>query len=94
MILGKAGIGHVAGFDGTIPGDQNDGNLRISGVDLAGQFQSIHAFHLPIRHQNIELLLAESLQGVGGVVGADRPVALHLEDLAAQPGQHLVVVDK
>src|SRR4051794_37230740 len=63
-------------------------------MDLLGQFQSIHAFHPEVRDQNVEVILAEFFQRLIGVIGGDGTITLHLQYLAAQACQHLMVVDK
>ena len=61
---------------------------------LLCELQAVHAFHAEVCNQDIEVLLVEFLQRVAGVIGADCPIALHLQDLAAQARQNLMIIDE
>src|SRR5215831_5635118 len=63
-------------------------------MDFAGQFQAVHSFHAKVGDQNVEIVFLELFQRLFSVAGADGTVPLHLQNLATQPCQDLVIVDK
>src|SRR5208283_5053393 len=74
--------------------DDDNRHSWILDVNSTGEFKAVHAIHLPVRHQNVELLLVELFQGLGSVVSAHCAIALRPQNGAAQARQHLVIVNE
>src|SRR5205085_10375291 len=90
----KTGIHVFSTVDRAISGDDDHRGVRALLAHAMREFYSVHPFHAKVGNENVEILLVKFLQRFLGAVGANRLVALHLKDLAAQSRQNLVVVDK
>src|SRR4051794_13859768 len=83
-----------AGIDRAVAGHDDHRRLRALVMDLLGELEAVHAFHAKVGDQDVEVVLAELFQRLFGVVSGDGAISLHLQDLAAQSCQHLMVVYK
>src|SRR5258708_3434756 len=90
----QAGDSVFAAVHGSIAGRDNVRNIRMFLMDLAGQFQAVHAFHAKVRYQDAKVILLELAESVRSAVGADGAVALHFQGFTAQCCQHLVIIDE
>src|SRR4051794_17241514 len=90
----QKGIYFFAGIDRAVAGHDDDRRLRALIVDFLRELESVHPFHAEVGHQDVEIVLAELFQRLFGVVSGDGAITLHLQNLAAQSCQHLMVVYK
>src|SRR2546423_11701049 len=77
-----------------IPRNDDHRSVRALLAHTMRELDPVHTVHAEVSDENVEILLVKFLERFLGTVGADGFVALHLENLAAEPRQHFVVVDE
>src|SRR5690348_16432932 len=78
----------------TVAGHNNHRNVGIFLVDALRQFDTDHAIHAEVSHQDVKILFVEFAKSLLAVVSAHSTIALHLQDLAAQPRENFMIVNK
>src|SRR5437763_981412 len=92
--FGKARLRVTTNIDGAVSRDNDHGNFRVCSVDMFGQFQPIHAIHAKVGNEKVKLFSLKLVQRVLRAVSGHGTKALHLENLAAQACQYLMVIHK
>jgi hypothetical protein len=75
--------------DGAVGGHEDDGRLRPQLLEALEKCQPVHARHLLIGQEQIELAPAQDFQGLASSRGRLHPVARPLQD----PGEHLPLMN-
>jgi hypothetical protein len=104
-LVGVHGLGDVVegpflqglhgGVHGGVGGDHDHHQLGIEGVQAALQLEPVHAGELDVQEHHVVGRLLQPLQGLGGVLGGGRAVAVAPEPLLQRvPHGELVVHDE